>query len=226
MYSSTIPLITRSPPRTGAGILAVSLAAILFATAARAGIASDVSQLQGRWAEINYQLQGKAQLGAFEQLVADAEKVTRRYPERAEGWIWSGIIKSTFAGARGGLGALKLAKASKADLEKALALDPDALSGSAYTSLGALYYSVPGWPIGFGDDDRAEQLLKQALAINPDGIDSNYFYADFLIHEKRFEEARQYLERARAAPARPHRPLADAGRRREIDRALAGLAGR
>jgi hypothetical protein len=57
-----------------------------------------------------------------------------------------------------------------------MAIDPRALQGSAYTSLGSLYYQVPGWPIGFGDDKRAEAMLLKALEINPDGIDPNYFY--------------------------------------------------
>ncbi|MCB1630583.1 MAG: hypothetical protein KDI23_02065, partial [Pseudomonadales bacterium] len=84
---------------------------------ASASLEDDITHLQTRWAEVNYQLEGKAQLSAFEQLVAEADSVTAAYPERAEGWIWSGIIKSTYAGANGGLGALSLAKASRKDLE-------------------------------------------------------------------------------------------------------------
>ncbi len=50
---------------------------------------------------------------------------------------------STYAGAKGGLGALSLAKKSRAVLESALMIDDQALQGSAYTSLGALYAKVP-----------------------------------------------------------------------------------
>ena len=148
------------------------------------------------------------------------------YPNSAESWIWSGIIKSTYAGAKGGLGALSLAKESKADLEKAMSLNDHALEGSAYTSLGTLYYSVPGWPVGFGDDDKAEELLQKALALNPNGIDSNYFYGSYLINEKRYDEARQFLHKAQMAPPRPDRQLADEGRQQEILDALAGIEGK
>ena len=95
-------------------------------------------------------------------------------------------------------------------------IDPDAMQGSADTSLGTLYYKVPGWPFGFGDDDKAEAYLKKAVLINPNGIDPNYFYADFLYGKHRYGEAMQALERAQAAPPRPSRPLADKGRRQEI----------
>jgi tetratricopeptide (TPR) repeat protein len=187
---------------------------------AAADPSADVARLQQRWAEINYQLEGKTQLTAFEALVEDADEVTARNPDSAAALIWSGIIKSSFAGAKGGLGAMKLAKASRADLERAMEIDATALQGSAYTSLGTLYFKVPGWPIGFGDEEKAEELLLKALALNPDGIDPNYFYGDYLLEQKRYAEAEQALLRAQAAPSRPQRPLADAGRQEEIKLAL------
>lgn len=200
----------------------IALGLCLFVTAgpATAGIDDDVRQLQDRWAEVNYQLAGKTQVTAFEQLAADAERVAAAHPDSAEALIWSGIIKSSFAGARGGLGAMKLAKASRADLERALEIDPAALQGSAYTSLGTLYFKVPGWPIGFGDEERAEKLLRQALTLNPEGIDPNYFWGDFLLEQERYAEAEEALLRAQQAPARPDRPLADSGRHKEIELAL------
>jgi Tfp pilus assembly protein PilF len=97
------------------------------------------------------------------------------------------------------------------------------LDGSAHTSLGSLYYQVPGWPIGFGDDDEAEKHLKKAIQLNPNGIDSNFFYGDFLLQDDRYEEAKIYLSKALQAPDRPNRPLADAGRRQEIKAALAQI---
>jgi tetratricopeptide (TPR) repeat protein len=200
------------------------LLSFLLSTQVFADLSSDVGHLQERWAEVNYQLESNLQEDAFEQLSAEAMTVTSNYPEAAEAWIWSGIIKSTYAGARGGLGALSLAKDAKADLEKAMQLNPQALEGSAYTSLGTLYYSVPGWPIGFGDDDYAEELLLMALDLNPDGIDPNYFYGSFLAGERRYDEARQYLMKAQQAPARPGRALADAGRQQEIAELLAEIA--
>ena len=128
-------------------------AALLLTVAVNQGIteeSSAVRHLQTRWAQANYQSEGKDQLAAFEELVHDADLMTANNPESAELWIWSGIIKSTYAGVKGGLGALGLAKKAKADLEKAMTIDADALDGSIYTSLGTLYANVPGWPIGFG----------------------------------------------------------------------------
>ena len=82
-------------------------------------------------------------------------------------------------------------KAARAEFEQAIQRDARALAGSAYVSLGSLYYQVPGWPIGFGDDDKAEQLLKQGLAIDPDGIDANYVNGILLIALPKKEEAKE-----------------------------------
>ncbi|MHC8376926.1 tetratricopeptide repeat protein [Pseudomonas sp. MDT1-16] len=185
--------------------------------------AADQQRLNGiqqSWAHIQYETPEKQRTAAFEQLAAQTTTFTTECPSVAEAWIWKGIVTSSWAGAQGGLGALGKAKDAKADLEKSLTLDPKALQGSAYTSLAALYDRVPGWPIGFGDADKAEQLLKQALQLNPNGIDSLYFWGDHLYRQKRYSEARGALQKALLADPRPGRETADAGRRKEIEALL------
>lgn len=206
--------------KTGMRALAGALVLAGASWGASAAVMDDVGPLQQRWAEIKYRTPEDKQAAAFEQLAQQADQAVQKNAGAAEPLIWKGIILSTWAGAKGGLGALSLCKQARASFEEALKIDPQALDGSAYTSLGSLYYQVPGWPVGFGDDDKAEELLKQALAINPDGIDSNYFYGDFLIEEDRYEEAIKVLEHAAAAAPRPGRELADEGRKQEIAQKL------
>ena len=203
--------------------LALSCAALLAAPLARAGVDEDVRGLQQEWEQIKYRKPQSEQEKAFAALAQTAAAVRVKYASRAEPEIWYGIIVASRAGAKGGLGALSLAKEAKQALEHALSLDPKALSGSAYTSLGSLYYQVPGWPIGFGDDAKARALLEQALALNPDGIDPNFFLGDYLYRQRDFDGARKALERALQAPPRPDRPLADEGRRAEVKEILAKL---
>jgi tetratricopeptide (TPR) repeat protein len=194
-----------------------------MATQALADVVDDgVKDIQTRWAKITYSVIGEDQKDAeYTQLESVAERFADQYPDRPEPKIWQGIVLSTHAGVSGGLGALKRVKAARKLFEQAIALDDAALDGSAHTSLGSLYYQVPGWPLAFGNDDKAEAHLKHALEINPRGIDPNYFYGDYLFEQGRYAEAAQVLDRALSAPERPDRPLADAGRRQEV-RALMG----
>lgn len=206
--------------------LAAVIGAALFAASAFATageLSSQVSAVRDRWAEVNYNTPKNKREAAFDALARQAAAARGAQPRDANALIWEGIVLSSFAGERGGLGALGLAKQARADFEQAIKLDATALDGSAYTSLGVLYYSVPGWPVGFGDDKKARELLRKGLQANPDGIDPNYFYGDFLQQQGDMKGAAAALEKALAAPARPGRELADQGRRKEAAALLANV---
>jgi tetratricopeptide (TPR) repeat protein len=204
-------------------VIAAAAAALLALGATTAAAAGDPAfdaqllSIQQAWATANYDTpEGDARAEALLALEKRAEAFVKQHPGRAEALIWEGIIESSCAGAKGGLGALGLAKEARGNLEAALKIDPKALDGSAYTSLGTLYYKVPGFPLGFGDDDKAQEMLRKALELNPEGIDPNYFYGEFLYEEGEYKQALQYLDKAAKAPARPGRERADQGRRAEI----------
>lgn len=175
-----------------------------------------IRSLQSRWAEIKYNSAESAQEEQMKALAAEAQQVVASYPAYAEPKIWTAIILSTQAGFNGGLGSLGLIDEAKALLEAAQKINPSALDGSIYTSLGSLYYKAPAWPVSFGDNDKARAYLEQARALNPNGIDANYFYGDFLIEQGDYANAIAALKQALQAPARPGRELADQGRRKEI----------
>lgn len=207
--------------------IGAAIGALLLAAApAFASVGEDVARLQQEWARVKYQSPAAEKEKQFELLIKDADKTVAQNPDSAEALIWHGIIESSYAGARGGLGALSHAKNARKTFEHALAINPDALSGSAYTSLGSLYYQVPGWPVGFGDDKKAQDLLKKGLAVNPDGIDPNYFYGDFLLRNGELDNAERALRKALQAPPRAGRKLADDGRRGEIQQLLDKIAAK
>ena len=204
----------------------LALITTLLLLASIAAVADDTAfddqllQIQHRWAEANYNTTGKAQKKAFEALLDDARAFAQSNPERAEALVWQGIVASTYAGVKGPFGAMSLANEARDALIAAEKLDASVLDGSVYTSLGTLYYKVPGGFIGFGDKELAREYLEKAVSANPDGIDPNYFYAEFLYEQEEYSAARDALLKAQNAPARASRPLADQGRRKEISALL------
>jgi len=180
--------------------------------------------IQHQWAHCQYTVsESDQQQNCFKNVIANNQKALDDQPDNSDLTVWLGINQSSLAGVKGGLGALSLVKSAKLLFEQAIATDPNSLDGSAYASLGSLYYQVPGWPIAFGDDDSAKAMLQKALAISPNSIDNNYFYADFLVQEGDNAKALQYLNKAQQAAPRPQRPLADKGRREDIEKLLKTL---
>ena len=193
---------------------------LLLGTVRAETAALELTQIQQQWASAKYQQTGDQQEQTFAELVKTAQAAAKANPSDARYLIWEGIIRATYAGSVGGLDALDEVETAKDLFEQALKQDEKALDGSAYTSLGSLYYQVPGWPLGFGSDKKAREYLLKGLAVNPDGIDSNYFYGDFLLQQKEYTKAVAVLEKALLAAPRSGREDADAGRRQEIEQAL------
>lgn len=184
---------------------------------------TDISNLQHAWAKANYQTAKDQQESSFKALVDTAHQLSERHPDSNDAKIWEAIVLSGYAKSMGPLhpiNALKAAEQARDLLLGTIARDPSAQHGSAYTTLGSLYFKVPGWPIGFGDKKKAQQYLEKALQINPSGMDSNFFYADYLYGQAEYEDAVAFYQKALQAPPRPGREDADAGRRKEVEAGL------
>lgn len=212
-------------------ISALLLASVLATPASQAATAdaafeAELAAIQAEWDAANYQVHGKkARHAAFEALLEHAGRFATEHAGRAEALGWHGIVLSTYAGEVSAMTAMKYAKAARDALLRAEQLDPAALDGGIYASLGALYSKVPGGMLGFGDDVLAQRYFEKALEVSPGGIDNNYFYGEFLVDQGEYMRALAVLNRALQAPMVSARPAFDAGRRAEI-RELIAIAAR
>lgn len=200
--------------------LAVPVAAVV---AGEPAFDDAIASLGHEWAKANYQTPDGGKDAAFGAVIAHATRVAKAYPGKAEPLVWEAIALSGAAKVEGGFSALHKARQARDLLLQAKAIDPTVINGAVYTSLGSLYANVPGWPLGFGDKDKARTYLQKALALAPKDIDANYFYADFLADRGDYAQAARYLEKALAAPPRQGRADADAGRREDANALLAML---
>jgi len=186
----------------------------------------EVREIQAEWARLYYLDEFlNNNYRELQALARKANSVAHDNPQSAEALVWDAIVLSTLAEKKGGIGALSLVKEAKLKLEQAEAIDATVLGGSVYASLGTLYAKVPGWPIGFGSDKQAEFYFKKALALNPDGLDINYFFAEYLYQKGEDARALEHLEKALNAPPLEQRPVADRGRRAQAHELRKKLTG-
>jgi len=181
--------------------------------------------LQHQWARANYAVPEAQKEDVFKSLVENATALTAKYPKRAEPKIWEAIIRAGYAGAMGGMSSLFNAmpqmKKGRDLLLAAEKIDPQAMHGSIYTTLGSFYYMVPGGFIGFGDDDKALQYLNKAIALAPEDMDANYFMGDYWLEQKQYNNALPYFEKVIALPDVAERPVYSKGRKAEAAEKLA-----
>jgi tetratricopeptide (TPR) repeat protein len=183
---------------------------------------ADLHAIALAWEHIKFDEDGASvQFDHIDALAKRAAGLVQKYPERSEPLIWEGIVTSEEAGMASTLSAMGYAKSAKALLEEALKKDPAALDAGAPTSLGVLYYRVPGFPFGFGDNKKARELLAQAVSLAPNGMDANYFYADFLMSQREYAAADKLLRHALSLPPQTDRPLWDKNRRAVIRELMA-----
>lgn len=211
-------------------LLAMTCSAFVSTVHAGSGdqaLNAEILRIQGIWENIKFkEKDASQQYKDITALAKSADAVVAKYPTRAEPLIWDGIVTSESAGMAGVFSALGLAKRARDLLLKAEKMDPSALDAGAPTSLGVLYYRVPGFPVGFGNTATAAKYLKEALRLAPDGMDANYFSGDFLVEQGEYQKAKVVLEHALTLPARPDRPDWDYHRRAVIRELLAKIASK
>jgi tetratricopeptide (TPR) repeat protein len=207
--------------------LAVALNAPAASASDNPGLDKSIYDLSIKWETAKFEVSpGDEQTRQMDALGEEADALLEKYPDRVEAMIWDGILTSERASLTSAFAALRLAKRARGTLEKAYELDPAALDAGAPTSLGVLYYRVPGWPIGFGDTDKARQLLEQATKLAPQGLDAWYFYGDFLYSQSEYPGAIAAFQHALAIPVHPDRPLWDKSRRLVIQELLTKIQQR
>jgi tetratricopeptide (TPR) repeat protein len=192
---------------------------------AKADAALDLYQ---EWAVIKYGgLTDDQKLAALIGIESQLEILIKENPRNAEAKIILGTVKSTHAALIGGISALPHVKGAKKLLEAAIKIDDKAMDGEAHAILGALYLAVPGWPIGFGDDDKSMMHIKRALNIAPNSIDAYCFLGDYWFEHNKFERAKVAYDKAILITPRSVEPAynaADLGRQAEVKAKLALLA--
>jgi tetratricopeptide (TPR) repeat protein len=179
-----------------------------------------LSHIESEWAVTYYKTPKIQQESAYLKLLSSTQQLSGQYPHEAAPLFWQAVVKASYADHQDAVSALDAIDDVRDLLTRAIAINPNTMNGSAYVVLGTLYYRVPKWPIAFGNDEEADKLLQAALKINPNGIDSNYYYGEFLLANDKIKAAESYLKKATEAPVRPEQIYADNQLKEEAKRTL------
>ncbi|WP_198243025.1 hypothetical protein [methane-oxidizing endosymbiont of Gigantopelta aegis] len=194
----------------------VAILLLISSTVAARPLDDAIEKLESDWAKAYYQQTHEQQKASLSALIKQAQTLSQQYPEAVEPKIWHAVLLSTQAANLPAFEALTALDNAKTLLEQSIKQNPNALAGTAFTTLGTLYFMAPPWPISFGDNEKARQMLLKGLKINPNGIDSNYFYAKFLLSQGQDQDALNYLKKALAAPLRTTQQFADSQLKQEV----------
>jgi tetratricopeptide (TPR) repeat protein len=181
---------------------------------------ADVSRMGEAWAALKYQTQADPEkLAKVRALKQEAVALSEKFPTAAGFLYWRAQILCLEAELIHSAGSLDRMREARDLLEKADTLDPR--SSATKSLLGSVHYEVPGWPLSFGSNKAAAKYLREALALDQDGMDPNFFMGDFLLADGHADEAMPYLEKADIASRHLPQSLVVAGRRTEIAEAIA-----
>lgn len=156
-------------------------------------------ELIERFHELNLNIPLEEQREPLEELLNEAQIYRDANTDDPGAWIACGLIQASYGRARGisGLGNFKDARAN---FETAIELDDRAFSGYSQAFLGRLYVQLPSWPLSYGSNKKALELLQTALQIDPNSGANKYYYGVYLIENEEYQEAVQYLESAKSGP--------------------------
>ncbi len=118
LHTPSAQAAMQTSPQTALQTASVPATDVTATDVTATDIMQAIKPLQDRWAQVNYTLAEDDREQAFADLLKQADAVVQSYPQQAEALIWRGIIKSSYANAKGGLGALSIAEGSKRTLNR------------------------------------------------------------------------------------------------------------
>jgi len=178
----------------------LTVAALLWLLTAAAQ-AMDAKQAEQQW-EAFVTLEKKQRQAHLETFAEQIKQWLVAEPTSVAALVWHGTVLESLAREVGGFTGLRYAKQARAQLEQALELDAEGCNGMAQLRLGLLYERAPGWPVAFGSLKRAEEQFLAALAVRPEGVDTNFYYAAYLKFLGRNKAAMEHAKQALAGTPR------------------------
>ncbi len=143
-------------------------------------------------------LKGDAAVKEYELGRAAAKRAQKLDAKSADAVFWDVANLASIGSAKGVMNSLFMVPEIKEGLAKALALDPN--HHYARETLAKVYHELPG--IVGGDDDKSEELLLEVLKRDPKFTPAMVTLGNLYIDQKRYPEARKWLQKVLDTPTK------------------------
>ncbi len=129
---------------------------------------------QGRW---RGDLTDSDTISRLEAAAAHADDAIELAPDIAEPYFWKGAAIGLQGQIRGVLNSLFMAQSLRDYAEMTLERDPG--HAEAHYMLGQLYRELPGWPISFGDRDRAVRHARLSIELHEEAYQAGRIHVRY-----------------------------------------------
>jgi hypothetical protein len=190
-----------------AAVLLAACHCAAAATAAADSLDDELEALVGDYDTVRFDTSNdEARSKALTTLIQRAASLAKQHPSRGEPLAWKGIVEADLSARERSLGQAKNARKT---LEASLAILPNSSAPDAYSTLGAMYANMPGFPLAFGDKKKARVHFQQCLTLDAKHVGCNINYASLLLKQEDFAGAIKHANAGIAGLPRPGRDKAD-----------------
>jgi len=138
-------------------------------------------------------------MNVFQVGTETGERARRLEANRVEGHYWYAVTLGGWGIAKGILKALSSAGPMRDALTEAIKIDPKYHFAGSHRIRGRLYNKIPG-VISFGDNQKAADDLKKAIALAPESKLNHLYMAEVQAKVQSKAEALKTLEFAKSLP--------------------------
>ncbi len=159
---------------------------------------AELSRLEFMIAQLERDKNRRVQL--FERCIVIADRSLALNANDVRGLFWKAVAMGKMAEDSGMVNALRMLRPMEKMLLKVVALDEKYENAGAHRALGRMYHKLPGFPVSFGNNQKALTHLKQAHELFPRDVMTRAFYAEVLYDEGWQAEARRHADFVLATP--------------------------
>ena len=153
---------------------------------------AELARLEYANAEVETEKNKRIEL--YKGCISTADKALAINADEIGALYWKAAAIGKLSEESGIINALRMTRPMEQLFLRVIALDEKYDNAGAHKALGRMYYKLPGFPISFGNKEKALFHLYKAHALFPDDIITRAFYAEVLLDLGRVQEARKHAE--------------------------------